>query len=175
MVSSLFNSKRLPGSPKQHNTMTRRVVHGNATTQSQQCHESKMNLKNPICIEPKVMSPQMRIHFRSPHFPCDSSDSSSDSSMTTSSSSTSRRKRRRCRQLQLRKRIKDRIKIQSMIDQGYSLQYGSFEDDRSVSSLSGDDTDYSVSEGSVKFNGLGNSHHRTDGGPIVGKENQLER
>mmetsp|Transcript_38981 Transcript_38981/g.60062 ORF Transcript_38981/g.60062 Transcript_38981/m.60062 type:complete len:158 (-) Transcript_38981:124-597(-) len=124
--------------------------------------------RKTIFLESKGVSPQIQIRAPLAHFPCDSSDSSSDSSMSTSSSSTSRRKRRRCRHIQLINRIKDRRQIQSLIDKGYSLEYGRFEDDRSLSSLSSCDTDYSTSEGNVGFGGMGNnSQQGTNGGPVV--------
>ena len=87
------------------------------------------------------------------------SDDDDESSLTSSSTSTSRRKSRLNRNNQIFERRRDQKKIQLMIDQGFSLQVGGgrgengifhIQDDCSiVSSLSGYDTDYSTSSGSV--------------------------
>ena len=75
--------------------------------------------------------------------------SRSDSDTTSSSSSSSRRRRRRLRQRKIRKEMAE-CRQRSVIEIGYSLNCIDA-DDTSISSLSGYDTDYSTSDGSVGF------------------------
>jgi hypothetical protein len=83
--------------------------------------------------------------------PCKSSLSSSDSDNTSSTSSTSRRKRRCARRRKVQREMEALRERQISVEIGYSLRYDAFDDDRSLSSLSGYSTDDSISDERVGF------------------------
>jgi hypothetical protein len=105
--------------------------------------------------------------------PCESSLSSSDSDNTSSTSSTSRRKRRCARRRKVQREMEKIRERQISVEIGYSLRYDAFDDDRSLSSLSGYSTDDSTSDARVGFEFLGEIGTKRDEREMDGKDKTI--